>query len=245
MANEKLSDYLRDLLTLEVTTIVVDRIPEHVTLDLKTQLRVMGDEWANDAARRRGDTESSATTAPRGTAPAKHRSLHALFATIASAGPAVRAPSRSPREVAASTETVGVRTKGDEGGAEGKVASPAEPAEVRRAERAKLIRDLLPSDDQELDVLPEKARIALRRMATLGDCPISAHTTLSVNGDLVNLIAADLAKPEYADVRRMHAEGVTNAIGWWNSVAAFVRDVLGSLLDAIASTKRSTAPVDR
>ncbi len=266
MANEKLQGYLRDLLTLEVTTIVLDEIPDQVTLDLKSHLETMIGKWHEDThpATRSVDSgpdgtkmRSAPADGPRGqgsgagaregasqwtttyaklqqlaeTAPGESADGEDEGSPVtADAAPAAGGAAPGPGGVRSSDLRLSRRRKG-----------PSRATRALRGARAKMMLDLCsngPGAEAPLEDLPEKRRLALRRIATLGDSPIAAHTTLSVSGDLVNLISSECATAEGELIRRMHVEGVTNAIGWWNSMAVFVRDTLGSILGLISSTKR-------
>lgn len=249
MANDsKLQAFLSDLLTLEVTTVVLDEIPSHVALDVKRQVAETG---ARMAARHRRHLErsrpdalegaESASGASRrraraGKEPAEGTSLKAVFQGIADSGvedgsgsadEAEEAVARAPRAKASAA-------------LEGQPALPPEdqPAHARRVERARVLAELLPDSDAELEELAVDRRMALRRMATLADYPIALHTTLSVSGDLMNLCASAHTGPEGAAIRALHAEGVANAIGWWKSLAQAVAGFLGLVLETITRAGR-------
>lgn len=242
MANQKLQDYLRDILTLEVTTVVVDRIPDLVTLDLGSQVH----ESVKRLAKRIDESSAIATeAAPAAAAPAASAatldslSLDELFARV-------EAASRRPGREAAMPETapIAVLTKGQAGPAPR--SSESLPRQ-QLIERVQMIRMLLPTTGaQEARQLggsspaqtPEQQRMALQRLIILGDQPIGLHTTLSVGGDIVNLVARELTGPESASVRQIHGEGVSHAIGWWRALAELVADGLGRVLDALSPARR-------
>ena len=207
----KLQGFLRDLLTLEVSTLVVDQIPDYVVLDVTQQLDGLAKQWER--------TYRPASAGPQ--APIEPENA------IGSPAPL----QNRFRSIAAARGASSAARAGSPTGFAAKSAAPAPEDTV--AARAQLLASLLPPSDDEIREQPEERLLAIRRIATLGAAPIALHTMLSVSGDLVNLVAKEFSGPDQADVRALHAEGVQHALGWWRTLSQFVVDCLGAVLGKI------------
>jgi hypothetical protein len=207
----KLQGFLRDLLTLEVSTLVVDQIPDYVVLDVNQQLEGLAKQWERASGSASAGLQAPIEPENAAGSPAPLRNRFRSIAAARGARSAVRA------------------------GLPAGLAAPiaAAPPEDIVTARAQLLATLLPPSDEEIREQPEEKLLAIRRIAALGAHPIALHTMLSVNGDLVNLVAKEFSGPDQADVRALHAEGVQHALGWWRTLSQFVVDCLGTILGKI------------
>jgi hypothetical protein len=253
----KLESFFKDLLTLEVTTVVVDEIPPEVVLDVKRQVAVTGRRmWTQMAA---STTTAGATAAGAAMAGPEAGAVAENGKPPQSTPPQPTPPQPTPpsslKDMLDAVARHGARAKADleqklhsaktnqeaalaMSPADAEVAQNEAAESARRGERASVLLALLPQDDAEdMDTLPEERRVALRRVATLANYPIALHTTISVSGDLTTLCAREHAGPSGAAVRALHAEGVANAIGWWRVLADSIAGFLKNVLDAIGTAR--------
>lgn len=247
MADNKVEAFLKGLLTLEITTVVVDEIPPDVMISMRDQLTLMGQRMreTEDAAptpgRARDATSVSnegaaeaARSAKKDTKPAttEPASLKELFGAIAKEA---QAKAREKADMATGRTGQESTTRLTE--QQIQAAREEAAKQDRRSERARVLHDLLPPTDAELETLSGEQHATLRRMLALGDHPIALHTTISVSGDVTNLCARRYAGPSGEAIRALHAEGVSHAIGWWKSLAEGVAGFLQALLQAIAGAR--------
>ncbi len=202
--------YLQDLLTLEVTTIVVDNIPDEIVCDLSTRVEMLlkklealpGDEHlhADPAA-----TSDAANGAPaeRDLGQRYERSAHKMRAIPSMATASV------PSDAMASV-----------------------PDSERLMAISSLLRGVKNFDD--IKNMPGNKRLALQRLSVLGHHKIAMHTSLSVGRDIVTMMDSEFTTADQKPVRDIHADSIRHAISWWAALGDFVVDGLSRILGGTA-----------
>jgi hypothetical protein len=175
-----IESHLRDLLTLEVTTVVVSEIPPEIVQGL------------------RGRIESLERGLTQGTEAKKN--LGERFMDLArSMAKGELPPLEWPSDGSA-------------------------PDQDRMMAMAQLMHGM-----RDVDELPPEKWI----LTTLGHHPIALHTTISVSGDLVTLVAEKYTKDEKKAIRDVHAEGIRHAVGFWTTIGEFAVSGLNVILGAL------------